>query len=54
MSEDSKLKMFRESLRLFLNHFLLKQTDNVDLESLKSKIKIAEKALMSGKAAFKL
>lgn len=55
VSEDSKLKMFRESLKLFMNHFLMKQSKNGEIESLRPKIKIAEKALMSASSSsFKL
>ena len=33
VSEDPKLKIFRDSLQLFMNHFLLKQTKSTDLGS---------------------
>ena len=47
VAEDKKLKMFRESLKLFMNHFLLKNLEDDQLNELKSRIKIAEKALKS-------
>jgi len=47
VSEDSKLKMFRESLRIFMNHFLLQQLKDEELNMIKSRIKIAEKGLKS-------
>ena len=54
VSEDAKLKMFRESLKLFINHFLLKQAKSTELESVKTKIKLAERGLMASNSSFKL
>ena len=54
VSEDAKLKMFRESLKLFINHFLLKQAKSAELEFVKAKIELAERGLMAGNSTFKL
>ena len=55
ISEQSNLNIFRESLRLFIHHFLLKQNDvNVDLNEIKNRVKIAEKALMSSSSKLRL
>jgi len=54
ISEQANLNMFRESLRLFMHHFLLKQSKEVDLVVIKDRIKLAEKALMSASSALRL
>ncbi len=45
----TKLRTFRESLRLFMHHFMLKdkKLDNVGKRNLKKKVEAAEAALMS-------
>lgn len=50
ISNSPKLKLFRESLRLFLQHFVLKNTKNVEkkeVSRLIDMVKIAEKTLTS-------
>ena len=54
VSEDPKLKIFRDSLQLFMNHFLLKQTKNTDLNLIKDRIRIAEKSLTTSVPALRL
>ena len=54
VSEDPKLKIFRDSLQLFMNHFLLKQTKNTDLTVIKARIRIAEKSLTTSVPALRL
>merc|ERR1712059_108020 len=52
VSESPNLALFRESLRLFLHHFLLKQSNKLppetDLTLLMERVKVAETALMFG------
>lgn len=43
-----KLKLFREGLKIFIKHFLLKNTSSLppeDVENLKKRADVAEKAL---------
>eukprot|EP00090_Calanus_glacialis_P014214 TRINITY_DN22941_c0_g1_i1.p1 TRINITY_DN22941_c0_g1~~TRINITY_DN22941_c0_g1_i1.p1 ORF type:complete len:828 (-),score=364.25 TRINITY_DN22941_c0_g1_i1:57-2540(-) len=54
ISEQANLNLFRESLRLFMHHFLLKQSKDVDLVLLKERIMLAEKALMSSSSKLRL
>eukprot|EP00092_Neocalanus_flemingeri_P010735 GFUD01011564.1.p1 GENE.GFUD01011564.1~~GFUD01011564.1.p1 ORF type:complete len:827 (+),score=321.83 GFUD01011564.1:157-2637(+) len=54
ISEQTNLNMFRESVRLFMHHFLLKQSKNVDLEIIKDRVKLADKALMSASSKLRL
>ena len=56
-----KLKMLREGLSLFMNHFLLKSKrrivkaeENIQIETLKEKIKVAENAMGSSNIDFLL
>ena len=54
-----KLKILRESLKLFMNHFLLKSKtkelkDKESIDSLKEKIKLAENCMGSTNADFLL
>ena len=47
-----KLSTFRDGLRLFMRHFMLRKSDKegdvTSKEELKAKIEIADKALMAG------
>jgi len=54
ISEQANLNFFRESLRLFMHHFLLKQSKDVDLAIMKARITMAEKALMSSSSKLRL
>ena len=54
MSEDPKLKIFRDSLQLFMNHFLLKQTKDTDTTVIKAKVRIAEKSLTASVSSLRL
>ena len=55
VAEDPKLKIFRDSIQLFMNHFLLKQTKNTtDLAVIKDRIRIAEKSLSSSVSSLRL
>lgn len=49
ISDSTKLKLFRESIRLFLQHFVLKNTkhlDEVKSAKLVEMIKLADQALV--------
>ena len=58
ISSSSNLSFFRESLRLFFHHFLLrpgvKLAPKVDREVLSERVVLAETALMSGSSKLKL
>jgi len=54
ISEQANLNFFRESLRLFMHHFMLKQSKEVDLIAIRRRISIAEKALMSSSSKLRL
>ena len=58
ISSSSNLSFFRESLRLFFHHFLLrpgvKLAPKVDREVLSERVALAETALMSGSSKLKL
>ena len=58
ISSSSNLSFFRESLRLFFHHFLLrpgvKLAPKVDKEVLSERVVLAETALMSGSSKLKL
>ena len=58
ISSSSNLSFFRESLRLFFHHFLLrpgvKLAPKVDKEVLSERVALAETALMSGSSKLKL
>merc|ERR1712179_738209 len=54
ISEQANLNFFRESLRLFMHHFMLKQSKEVDLITIRKRITIAEKALMSSSSKLRL
>ena len=58
ISSSSNLSFFRESLRLFFHHFLLRQgvklAPKVDKEVLSERVALAETALMSGSSKLKL
>ena len=54
ISEQANLNFFRESLRLFMHHFLLKQSKEVDLTTIRKRISVAEKALLSSSSKLRL
>ena len=58
IAEPPKLNLFRESLRLFMHHFLIKQSSklsqDVDHDLMKERIKRAENVIMSGSSKLKL
>ena len=54
VSEDPKLKIFRDSLQLFMNHFLLKQTKKTELAVIKARVRLAEKSLSASVSSLRL
>lgn len=57
VASNKNLHLLRESLRLFMHHFILRRKSQVDhsvAEKLTQRVKIAEDALNSAKHAFKL
>jgi len=54
IAEQANLNFFRESLRLFMHHFLLKQSKEVDLSTMRKRISVAEKALMAASSKLRL
>jgi len=54
ISEQGNLNFFRESLRLFMHHFMLRQSKEVDLTTVQKRISLAEKALMSSSSKLRL
>merc|ERR1719158_515663 len=54
ISEQGNLNFFRESLRLFMHHFMFRQSKEVDLSTVQKRISLAEKALMSSSSKLRL
>lgn len=58
VSESPKLNLFREGLRLFMQHFLIKQSsklsESVDKELMKKRIRLSESALLTASSSLKL
>jgi len=58
VSESPKLNLFREGLRLFMQHFLIKQSsklsESVDKELMKKRIRLSETALLTAGSNLKL
>jgi len=54
IAEQANLNFFRESLRLFMHHFLLKQSKEVDLYTMRKRISVAENALMAASSKLRL
>jgi len=58
VAESPKLHLFREGLRLFMQHFLIKQSsklsESVDKELMKKRIRLGETALLTAGSSLKL